>query len=160
MIKEKKDKWMWVMTNMSFLKTLYKTFTSLILFRKQVEELLYMSLDFPSSSNGKESACSVGDLGSIPGLERTPGEGHGNPLQYSCLDNSMDREAWRAMESQRVWHNWASNTFTFICVIREIMNWNRQHFHFHICQLAGLWTSFINLWIFPLSEYNKIMAEN
>ena len=87
---------------MSFLKTLYKTFTSLILFRKQVEELLYMSLDFPSSSNGKESACSVGDLGSIPGLERTPGEGHGNPLQYSCLDNSMDREAWRAMESQRV----------------------------------------------------------
>ena len=90
------------MTNMSFLKTLYKTFTSLILFRKQVEELLYMSLDFPSSSNGKESACSVGDLGSIPGLERTPGEGHGNPLQYSCLDNSMDREAWRAMESQRV----------------------------------------------------------
>ena len=84
------------MTNMSFLKTLYKTFTSLILFRKQVEELLYMSLDFPSSSNGKESACSVGDLGSIPGLERTPGEGHGNPLQYSCLDNSMDREAWWA----------------------------------------------------------------
>ena len=90
------------MTNMSFLKTLYKTFTSLILVRKQVEELLYMSLDFPSSSNGKESACSVGDLGSIPALERTPGEGHGNPLQYSCLDNSMDREAWRAMESQRV----------------------------------------------------------
>ena len=61
------------MTNMSFLKTLYKTFTSLILFRKQVEELLYMSLDFPSSSNGKESACSVGDLGSIPGLDNPLG---------------------------------------------------------------------------------------
>ena len=95
------------MTNMSFLKTLYKTFTSLILFRKQVEELLYMSLDFPSSSNGKESACSVGDLGSIPGLERTPGEGHGNPLQYSCLDNSMDRGAWQSTVhgSQRVGHD-------------------------------------------------------
>ena len=85
------------MTNMSFLKTLYKTFTLVILFRKQVEELLYMSLGFPSSSNGKESSCNVGDLGSIPGLGRTPGERHGNPLQYSCLENSMDREAWPAL---------------------------------------------------------------
>ena len=85
------------MTNMSFLKTLYKTFTLVILFRKQVEELLYMSLGFTSSSNGKESACNVGDLGSIPGLGRTPGERHGNPLQYSCLENSMDREAWPAL---------------------------------------------------------------
>ena len=41
----------------------------------------------------KASACSVGDLGSIPGLERSPGEGNGNPLQYSCLENSMDRGA-------------------------------------------------------------------
>ena len=85
------------MTNMSFLETLSKTFTSVILFKKQVEELLYMSLDFPSSSNGKESPCNVGNLGSIPGLGRTPGEGHGDPLQYSCLENSMDREAWRAI---------------------------------------------------------------
>ena len=42
---------------------------------------------FPGSSDGKESTCSVGDLGSIPGLERCPGGGHGNPLQYSCLEN-------------------------------------------------------------------------
>ena len=41
---------------------------------------------FPGSSDGKESACSAGDLGSIPGLGRSPGEGHGNPLQYSCLE--------------------------------------------------------------------------
>ena len=41
----------------------------------------------------KASACSAGDLGSIPGLERYPGEGNGNPLQYSCLENSMDRGA-------------------------------------------------------------------
>ena len=47
----------------------------------------------PCSSNGKESA---GDQGSIPGLGRSSGEGNGNPLQYSCLENSMDREAWRA----------------------------------------------------------------
>ena len=44
----------------------------------------------------KESACNAGDLGSILGLGRSPGEGNGNPLQYSCLENSMDRGAWRA----------------------------------------------------------------
>ena len=46
--------------------------------------------DFPHSSIGKESACNVGDLGSIPGLGRSPGEGKGYPLQYSGLENSMD----------------------------------------------------------------------
>ena len=48
------------------------------------------------SSVGKESACNAGDLGSIPGLGRSAGEGHGNPLQYSCLENPMDRGAWQA----------------------------------------------------------------
>ena len=43
---------------------------------------------------GKASACNTGDLGSIPGLGRSPGEGNGNLLQYSCLENPMDREAW------------------------------------------------------------------
>ena len=56
----------------------------------------FIFLSFPGGSDGKESACSAGDLGSIPGLGRSPGEGHGNPLQYSCLENSMDRGAWRA----------------------------------------------------------------
>ena len=46
----------------------------------------------PCSSNGKESACNAGDQGSIPGLGSSSGEGNGNPLQYSCLENSMDRE--------------------------------------------------------------------
>ena len=50
----------------------------------------------PGGSNGKESACNVGDLGSIPGLGRSPAAGHGNPLQYSCLENTMDRGAWWA----------------------------------------------------------------
>ena len=48
---------------------------------------------FPCGSDGKESACDVGDQGSIPGSGRYPGEGHGNPLQYSCLENPMDRGA-------------------------------------------------------------------
>jgi len=53
-------------------------------------------LDFPDSSDGKETTCNVGALGLIPGLGRYSGEGNGNPLQYSCLENSMDRGAWRA----------------------------------------------------------------
>ena len=53
-------------------------------------------LGFPSGSGGKESACSS-DPGSIPGSGRSPGEGHYNPLQYSCLENSMDRGAWQAI---------------------------------------------------------------
>ena len=54
------------------------------------------ALGFPGGSAGKESTCSVGDLGSIPGLGRSPGREHDNPLQYSCLENPMDREAWKA----------------------------------------------------------------
>ena len=50
-------------------------------------------MGFPHSSVGKESACNEGDLGSIPGLGRSPGEGSGNPLQYSCPENPMDRGA-------------------------------------------------------------------
>ena len=51
---------------------------------------------FPGGSVSKESACNVGDQGSTPGLESSPEEGNGKPLQYSCLENSMDRGAWRA----------------------------------------------------------------
>ena len=53
-------------------------------------------MGFPGGSDGKESACDVGDLGSIPGSGRSPGEGIGYPLQDSYLENSMDRGAWRA----------------------------------------------------------------
>ena len=53
-------------------------------------------LDFPGGSDGKESACNVGDPSPIPGFERSPGEEHGNPLQYSCQENSMDRGTWCA----------------------------------------------------------------
>ena len=55
------------------------------------------SLDFPGGSDRKESACSAGDLGSVPGWGRSPGEGNGTPLQYSCLENPMDRGAWQTI---------------------------------------------------------------
>ena len=51
---------------------------------------------FPGGFGGKESTCSARDPGSIPGLGRSPGEENGNPLQYSCLENSVDRGAWQA----------------------------------------------------------------
>ena len=64
-------------------------------------------IDFPGGSGGKASARNAGDLGSIPGLGRSPGEGNGNPLQYSCLENPMDGEPGRLqyMGLQRVGHN-------------------------------------------------------
>ena len=55
-----------------------------------------VSLGFPGGSGGKESTCNVGDLGSIPGFGRSPGEWNGYPLQYSDLENSMDRGFWLA----------------------------------------------------------------
>ena len=55
-----------------------------------------MYLGFPGGSDGKEFTYDAGDLGSIPGLGRSPGEGNGNPLQYSCLENPLDRGAWQA----------------------------------------------------------------
>ena len=51
---------------------------------------------FPGGSDGKASAYNVGDLGSIPGSGKSPGKGNGNPFQYSCLENPMDRGAWQA----------------------------------------------------------------
>ena len=53
-------------------------------------------MDFPGGSDGKASVYNAGDLGLIPGLGRSAGEGNGNPLQYSCLENPIDRGAWWA----------------------------------------------------------------
>ena len=67
-----------------------------------------MMWDFPGGSDGKASVYNVRDLGSIPGLGRFPGEGNGNPLQYSCLENPMNRGAWcslLSLGSQRVGHD-------------------------------------------------------
>ena len=62
--------------------------------------------DFPGGSDGKASAYNVGDPGSIPGLGRSPGEGNGNPLQYSCLENPVEEPGrLQSMGSQRVMHD-------------------------------------------------------
>ena len=64
--------------------------------KSEIRTLPNATLGFPGGSLSKESACNAGDLSPIPGLGRSPGEGHGNPLQYSCLENPMNRGAWQA----------------------------------------------------------------
>ena len=56
----------------------------------------FLTLGFPGGSDSKQSVCNAGDPGSIPGLGRSPGDGNDNPLQYSCLENFMDRRVWQA----------------------------------------------------------------
>ena len=64
---------------------------------EKIFAIIYLIMGFPGGSDGKESACNAGDPGSIPGSGRSTGEGNGNPLQYSCLENCMNRGAWRAI---------------------------------------------------------------
>ena len=59
--------------------------------------LLCVYMGFPGGSDGKESGCNAGDLGLISGLGRSPGGGHGNPPQYSCLEHPRERGAWWAI---------------------------------------------------------------
>ena len=63
---------------------------------KKKKDILFIIISFPHGSDDRESACNAGDPGSTPALGRSPGEGNGYPLQYSCLENPMDRGAWRA----------------------------------------------------------------
>ena len=76
----------------SFKKGKNATYLELMFSRRQ--------MGFPSGSDGKESACSMGDLGLIPQLARSPGEGHGNPLQYSCLEHPRGQ---RSLVGYRPW---------------------------------------------------------
>ena len=62
-----------------------------------VIQCVWLPQGFPGDSVGKESVCNTGDPGSIPGWGRSPREGNGNPLQYSCMENSMDRGDWWAI---------------------------------------------------------------
>ena len=72
---------------------------------------------FLGGSDGKESACNAGNPGSIPGLERCPGEGNGNPLLYSCLGNLMDRGGW--------WATVYGVTKSWTCFVTERMQTER-----------------------------------
>ena len=86
-----------------------------------------MSQDFPGGSDGKASVYNAGDRGSIPGKGRFPGEGNGNPLQYYCLENPMDRGAWQATV-HGVAKSWTRlSNFTLPLRRKELKEWNTAH---------------------------------
>ena len=91
----------------------------------------------PGGSDGKASACNVGDPGLIPGSGRSPGEGNGNPLQCSCLENSMDGGPWQATYSP------------WICKELDMTEW----LHF-LSFLVGIWV--INLWLSITREHPAV----
>ena len=103
-------------------------------------------LGFPGDSDGKEYSCNAGDTSSVPGLGRSPEGGHGNPLQYSCMENPKDRGAgWTCVHGVIVW-TWLSN----------------PNFHFHIVKAIpqkpdltdqlSVWDFWINEWMEGLGE--------
>ena len=105
----------------------------------QMNWVMVTKRGFPGGSDGKESACNARDSDLIPVLERSPGEGNGYPLQYSCLENSMVSEAWRVSPwGHNVRHNWATN------------------FHSHpkgIQASRGPWGGVCSFWAFPLKSH-------
>ena len=111
---------------------------------------------FPGGSDGKASARNAGDWGSIPGLERSAGEGNGNPLQYSCLENSVDGGAWWATahgvtKSRTCLSNFTMTTEQFVC---------RSHHYISVCaELCTLRLTWV--WVLisekdTLIEFNKM----
>ena len=93
-------------------------------------------MGFPGGSDGKVSVCSAGDQGLIPGLGRSPGEGNGNPLQYSCLENPMDGGAWWAAVHGVAKSRTRLNDFSFT-------------FHFHALEKAMATHSSVLAWRIP-----------
>ena len=91
---------------------------------------------FPGGSDDKASACNAGDPGLIPGLGRSPGEGNGNPLQYSCLENSMDGGAWQAAVLSVAKRQAQQSDFTF-------------PFHFHALEKEMATHSSVLAWRIP-----------
>ena len=92
---------------------------------------MYSSTSFPGGSEGKVSACNAGDLGSIPGLGRSPGEGNGTPLQYSCLEKSY---GWRSLVGCSPWGpkeldmtEWLHSLNSFTSLTHSLICYYKQH---------------------------------
>ena len=85
----------------------------------------YVYVGFPGHSDSKDSACNAGDPGLIPGLGSSPGEGNGNPLQYSCLEISMDRGVWRATV-HGIAKSWTRLSYFHISIKRITYLWQLQ----------------------------------
>ena len=106
-----------------------------------------LTLGFPGGSEVKASACNAGDLGSIPELGRSPGEGNSNPLQYSCLENPMDGGAWWATVQRVAKSRTRLSDFTFTFMLT-------LHFHYLLFSeylIFTLLTSMLQYFIIVLS---------
>ena len=92
---------------------------------KWVSPRIWATLNTKPCSEVKVSASNAGNLGSIPGSGRSPGEGNGNPLQYSCLENPMDEEPGRLQSTalQRVGHDWATSLSLFTFKHKALVFW-------------------------------------
>ena len=95
-------------------------------------------MGFPWWLNGKESACIAGDPGSVPGLQRSPGEGNDKPLQYTCLENSMDRRAW-----------WAT-----VHEVTKSQTW-LSNWQFHFTFTSFLWEMEVHWWLYTVSVWER-----
>ena len=117
---------------------------------------IIIQVGFPSGSDGKESACHMGDSGSIPGSGRSSGEGNGNPLHYSYLENPMDRGAWQAAVHglQSVRHDWATKRTVYLSLLLFICFGAFPHFRqTYLCEI-------ICLLFFQIPIYRRSFSES
>ena len=137
--------------NLNILKSLKVRSTFLVLLLTVFLFVYHHSVEgFPGGSDGKESARNAGDPSSLPGLGKFSGEGNGNPFQYSCLENSMDRGAWWATVHRvaKSW-TWLSN-FIFTFIQLKYVNWNfDRNLKAHLPSLSHH-TRNSRIWAFPL----------
>ena len=106
---------------------------------KKQDSSLYLSsiplMGGKSGSEVKASACNAGDLGSIPGLGRSPGEGNGNPLQYSCLENPMDWGAWWAAVHRVTKSRTGLSDFSYLLIFQMTSHHLRRYLTVLICHI-------------------------
>ena len=114
---------------------------------------IMQEMGFPKGLGGKESACSARDPDLIPGSGRSPGGGHGNPLQYSWLEIPWTEElgGLQSMGSHRIWHNWATNTTNNGRAKHQTEQWGQPEMNngrTHYCLQAGAGFSIRDCWCF------------
>ena len=108
-----------------------------------------INIDFSGGSDSKESTCNAGDLGLIPGSGTSPGEGNGYPLQYSCLENPMDRESWATFLGATKRHSWVTKYAHSVLLIysHKIWQYNKN--------LAPTKDWFLKNWCWEIKHFDS-----
>ena len=123
------------------------------------------SMDFPGGSDSEDSACHAGGLGSIPGLGRSPGEGNGNPLQYSCLENPMDggtcRPTVHGVAKSWTWRRFHSQVVLDMFIFNHHRNPLKQyHLHFTSQKTVGQLNMFPRLTQLIIWDFNPCLEDS